>query len=188
MVKNPHNVLAKQQFNTLQKGYHLSGNNSPLIHQFGCSACSWRDSPVCPHGFKFPQKHSNGICSQRVMYIQRLFQDIGSEPRALQVEEATRLRLLLDKLTMDMSTENILSPELAKLSKNLNGLLDKMRRQDEGIKMQGDIDVTVHDFRKVVDAQAKAIGDKSILEVDAEYDELDKRDNSTGRVGPEEKV
>lgn len=161
------------------------GYQSTFILHFGCNACGWRDTLMCPHQLGYPNQHANRICSQRALYIKKVFEVADTETRVLQVDEAVRLRLLLDKLTHDLNTESDLSPELAKLSKNLITHLDKMRRQDEGIKMHGEMDVTVKDFRKVVDEQAKALNGKNILE--AEYD-LNKPDNSEGQGEPGEEV
>lgn len=181
----------KKQFSAtigkITNGMHVgqgSDYSNNLVIQFGCNACAWRDTPMCPHGLVYPKTHSNKICSKRALYIKETFNIVHSKARVVQVEESVRLKLLLDKLTSEFAQENILSPELAKLSKNLITLLDKMRRQDEGIKMQADISVDVHDFRKVVDEQAKALNGKSILE--AEY--VNKPDNEGTKGKSREEV
>ena len=178
----------KRDLGNVKKGTHVGGINpyrlseNGLVFQFGCNACAWRDTPMCPHGITGLKTHNHKICSQRVLYVKGVFDIVKNKPKFMQIEEATRLKLLLDKLTMYYTQEGDLSPELAKLSKNLITHLDKMRRQDEGIKRQIDMDVTVKDFRKVVDEQAKALNGKSIL--DAEFSEFDKNaDKSNNRTG-----
>ena len=154
--------IAKQSLGKVTTGNYLgtSSFSTNLISSFGCNVCSWRDSSMCPHGLTYPQVHANRICSHRAMYLKEVFSIAGSNTRVLQIEEATRLKLLLDKLTADYANEGILDPNLSKLSKNIITLLDKMRKQDEGLKIQQEISVDVRDFRKVIDAQAKVIEDE----------------------------
>ena len=141
----------------------VSSGNS-LITCFGCNSCSWRDTTMCPHKLEYPNKHVSGICSERALYIKEVWAIAGNKTRWLQVEEATRLKLLLDKFTQDFNREGVLDPNVTKLSKNIINLLDKMRRQDEGLKISQDINVNLDDFKKTVEAQAK------VIEVETEGD------------------
>jgi len=157
MVKDK---VIKQSLAKVKTGVMVGSKDrklNSLIIQFGCGACSFRDTPMCPHGLSYPQKHSNGICTQRVQYVKEVFAIAKGNTRYMQVEEATRLKLLLDKLTQDYTNEGIIDPNLSKLSKNIISLLDKMRRQDEGLKIQGEMTVVHEDFRKLVDIEAEKI-------------------------------
>lgn len=158
---------------------------SQITVLFGCNSCGWRDTSMCPNGIKFPATHSNHICSARAIYIKEIFNIAHSKTRVLQVEEAVRLRLLLDKLTHDFTEENILDPNLVKLSKNIISLLDKMRKQDEGLKFSTEVSHSVQDFRKIVEAQAEIVKDKDIVK-EAEF--IDKPNNREGKGIPGKEV
>jgi hypothetical protein len=166
------NKRIKMSVSKIKDGFRMMVTKaSTLVTSFGCKACAWRDTDMCPHGLVYPQEHSNRICSQRAKYIQSIFNVAGSKTRLLQVDEAVRLRLLLDKLTHDFSEEGLLDPNLAKLSKNIIILLDKMRKQDEGLKIQGDFTVAHEDFRKLVDTEAKKIEEQNSRTRQAEFTE-----------------
>ena len=130
-----------------------------LISSFGCACCAWKATPMCPHGITIGS-HTNGICSQRVLYIKDVFSIAHSNVRLLQVEHLTGLKLILDRLVCEYKEGDSIDPEFAKLSKNAITLMDKMRRQDEGLKIQQDVNVNMQEFKDVVEAQAKIIQDE----------------------------
>jgi len=137
---------------------------SPIIKEFGCAICSWKGTKICPHGLKFNETHSNKICSQRAMFIKGLYHACGTKVKVLQQDHLFKLQVLTDKMLGDwVKSEGIsLNDKFAQISRNFINLTDKMRRQDEGIKINAEIDMTVEDFRKVVESQAKDIKEEKI--------------------------
>jgi len=146
-----------------------------LVMMFGCNACSWRDSPMCPHGFVGNEVHANKICSQRALYVKEIFNLAGTQTKFFQIDELTRLKLLLDKITSEISTEgdlnSNLSKQLSSLSKNIISLTDKMRKQDEGLKIQVEGNIVHEDFRKLVDMEVKRVEERNNKSRQGEFTE-----------------
>ena len=149
----------------------LNKSKNTIVLNFGCNACSWRDTAMCPHGITGLSQHANRICSTRVMYIKETYAMAGSKIRLIQVEQAVSLKLLVEKMLADYREGNSLDKQFAVLSKTLIGLTDKMRRQDEGIKINAEVDVFHTDFRKVVHAEAKIIEEQNNRTRQAEFTE-----------------
>ena len=146
---------------------------SQLVDVYNCNSCSWRDSPLCPHGLKDGQVHSNKICSQRVLWLKETFKIAGSKTKFLQMDEAVKLKVLSDKMMMEWAKSGELHKNFHHISKNMIQLLDKMRRQDEGIKVNAQIDVTHNRFRELVDEAAEELkkkNDKPNI-LDAEFED-----------------
>lgn len=152
---------------TMKKGGELPRN----LRLFGCLKCSWVGTELCPHGIKIGEHHTNWICSNRALYIKDQLDKMNSVPRVLQNEIAMQLKLLTDRMLWEYAEYGELHDDFKHLNKNLITIIDKMRKQDEGVKVQGELDVTLHDFRKVIDEQAEAIDGKSILEAEFEEEE-----------------
>ena len=66
------------------------------------------------------------------------------------------------------------------LSRNLINLTDKMRRQDEGIKMNVDLRETHDEFRKIIDISAKNM-EAEEAEFMEEHEKNKKRNNPSSR-------
>lgn len=136
------------------------GPNSIIMRQFNCGTCSWIGSTLCPHRLKKGERHRNGICSQRALFLKENFKIAGTRPKYFQMEEAVKLKVIEDKMMSEWAETGELHKDFTRISRNIIQLTDKMRRQDEGIKIQGDIVHTHQDFRNIVDAQAKIIETK----------------------------
>ena len=81
-----------------------------------------------------------------------------------------------------------MSDEFKHISKLIVTLTDKMRRQDEGIKIHKEISISIKDFNRVIDIQAKAI-EEGQLDIIKEAELLaDKSDNGTRPNKSPEKV
>lgn len=162
--------------------------NNPLVLQFGCNNCAWRDTPMCPHKLSGMERHANHICSQRVNYVHDILQTANSGVRLLQVEHTAQLKLLIDKMLHDYHEGDFIDKTFVGLSKNLISIMDKMRRQDEGLKIQGDISLAVQDFRNIVDAQAEIVKDKDIVKEAEFVENANKSNNGTGNGLSEQEV
>ena len=68
-LKNP--ITDRKDFNRqvmtakkTKEGYYLNGtynNTNTIANSYGCNNCPWRGSPLCPHGLKGLQTHTNKI-------------------------------------------------------------------------------------------------------------------------------
>lgn len=89
------------------------------------------------------------------------------------MDEAVKLKVLSDKMMMEWAKSGELHKNFHHISKNMIQLLDKMRRQDEGIKVNAQIDVTHNRFRELVDEAAEELkkkNDKPNI-LDAEFED-----------------
>lgn len=133
--------------------------DSWLKRHFGDLASQYK-FPGCSHdtrdherfGGKTP--HANGICSDKVKFFKALYEAGMNHTKLLQVDELVKLRVIEDTLIKKYFDTGLLDPEFVKISKNLITLTDKMRRQDEGIKVNQELTVGVDEFRELVEAQA----------------------------------
>lgn len=132
----------------------------PVLTKFGCLQCPWAGNSLCPHGISAGGHHSNWICSFRAQYMQKEMERIGNVPRLVQNEEAIKLKMVTDKMLMQWAETGELDGEFKHLNKNLISLIDKMRKQDEGLKIQSELNVVHEDFRKIVDIEAKKLEER----------------------------
>ena len=159
----------KNGFNRMSNGNWVT---SPLFIQlFGCKTCAWQSTSICPHGIKMGKTHSNNICSFRSKYLGEKWQDCKSGVKLIQSEELLKSVLIEDKLLQNFVTGGELHPDLHKIQRNIISLTDKMRRQDEGIKIQGEITVAHEDLRKMVEVEAKKIQERDNRTRPAEFTE-----------------
>ncbi len=167
--------------------------NGTLIRNFGCLKCSWSGTEMCPNKVMRGGHCMNWICGVRIRYLQSELKKCGSLPRVIQQEELFKLSMVSDWLLNEWFESGELSEEFKHISKNIIILTDKMRRQNEGIKVQQEINVEVSDFRKVIDAQSKIVKDKDIIKeadiLEAEViEDVSQSDNGTGQDKPREEI
>jgi hypothetical protein len=112
---------------------------------------------LCRHGLKGKQKHVNNICSEKVLFLKEAFELAKTQPRVFQLEQLLKLKFLDDSLYNKYWQTGELDKDYHHISKNLITLIDKMRRQDEGIKIQGEMTHTFEQFRDIVETQAKQV-------------------------------
>jgi hypothetical protein len=144
----------------LQVGHKIPSNT---IMMWGCKVCAWIGTAACPHGIQIGEHHANKICATRIKYLQEEYEKCGNIMKLIQQEELMKARLVEDKFLNEFVTGGELHPDFHKIQRNIVTLTDKMRKQDEGIKIQGDLNITLEDFRKVVDIQAEHVKDKDII-------------------------
>lgn len=155
--------LTNTRTGTYMHKYSNIGGLSPIMKIFGCMRCSWIGSEMCPHRKLNGEHHANWICSERILYLKEEMQKVGSVPRLIQNEEAVKLKMLSDRMYWEYGETGELHEDFKHVQKILTSLVDKMRKQDEGIKIQEEVSVTVEDFRKIVDTQAEIVKDKDIV-------------------------
>ncbi len=160
---------------------------SVIVKVFGCHSCVWIDSVLCPHKIKKGEHHSNKVCSQRLRFLQEHWELSGSQIKYFQREELIKLKLLSDTMLNDWAEGGELHDKFDKISKNIITLTDKIRRQDEGIKIGGDISVSVTELKSIIDTQAINVVGKDIVK-EAELVNDNKQNNRKGRGVSEKEV
>jgi len=167
----------KQEFHMQQKlknivttGTHLRPN-SPIIQTFGCARCTWIGTTHCPHGLLRGKSHANKICSERVKYLQEEIEKCGTATKLVQQEELLKLTQISNCLLQDYGETGMLPDEFKHISKLIVSLSDKMRKQDEGIKIQGEISVTHEKFKDMVEMEAQKLEERNNRTRSAEFRE-----------------
>lgn len=166
----------KRSLSEVKSGHYVgtarkAGEIPKTLKLFGCQVCSWIGTTSCPHQILVGNHHSNWICSDRILYLKGELVKVGTVPRLIQNEMAIQLKMVTDKMLFDYSETGELHEEFKHLNKNLIGLIDKMRKQDEGIKFAGELTVTHEDFRKLVDTEAVKIEERNKRTRQAEFTE-----------------
>lgn len=154
----------KRQLATALKGVKPregSNQSAYLTKYFGCVKCTWQGTTECPHGIRAGGHHANYICSARKLYLQERLKVCGTVPRLIQAETLFKLSEVTEPMLKDWANGEGLDPEFKYLAKLIVGLTDKMRRQDEGIKIAGEITVAHEDFKKLVETEAKKIEEQN---------------------------
>lgn len=169
---------AKRALGMAKSGYWIKQQYSPLsLSIVNCRVCSFRGTPICPHLDEVGKNgmHANGYCKIWLDVVKELYVVTNTKPRLLQVTEGIKSEIMLDKMYKKWTETGHLHDKYDKIQRNLITLIDKMRRQDEGIKVQSEVNITMEDFRKTVDAQAELVKDKDIVK-EAELVEKKKED------------
>lgn len=157
---------------------HIAGGGGPhtnscldVVKYFGCLQCSWAGTDQCEHGIHIGGHHANWICKTRMKFLTEQYKICGSVPKIIQQEELFKLKQISDRLVFKYVQEGELPDEFKHISKLLISLTDKMRRQDEGIKMFGDITLSHDTFKEMIEVEAKKIEEKDNRTRPAEFTE-----------------
>jgi len=161
-------VLSREKKNSL-----YLDKNGIIGYNFGCLRCPFASTPICPHGIKAGQHHSNHMCVFRMNLLKEQWQSCKSVVKLQQTDQLFKDTQIRDWMIKEWYETGELHDDYVKLSKNIISNMDKIRRQDEGIKISGEMDITHRDFRKIVDIEAKKI---------------ETGNNQEGYSEPEEKV
>ncbi len=186
------NKISKEKFlvnKSVDRLTNFSGvePTSVIVRVFGCHSCVWIATLLCPHQIKKGEHHSNMICSQRLKFLQENWKLSGSQIKYFQREELVKLKLLSDTMLNDWADSGELHDKFDKISKNIITLTDKIRRQDEGIKIGGEISVSVTQLKDIIDTQAINVVGKDIVK-EAELVNDNKQNNRKGRGVSEKEV
>jgi len=154
------------------------GGGRFFTNMFGCRNCPLIDSVMCPHNDDYQRKkvekhhkwngfpHPNGICKQRVDELKELYERTNkSTIRLIQQDNLVKSQITVDKMRLDFANTGNMPSGLPAMEKNLNTLAEKMRAQDEGIKIRSDVLVTHDRLREIVEVSAKVIEDKKNVKV-----------------------
>lgn len=184
--KKPPRTLHKIQNNSakkMDKGLYIHKNSIMYRNIINCIACPFRNTPLCPHleevGDQKGKKlqHSNGYCSEWALFVKTNFEIAGTKPKLFQMAEVTKDKIMSDKMYLEWARTGRLHKNFDRIQRNLIKTVADMRRQDEGVKINQDVNIAMQDFRKVVDAQAKVIEGKDIIkEHEKEMEEEDAGD------------
>ena len=79
------------------------------------------------------------------------------QTKDFQRDELIKLKVVSDALLKEWLKTGKLNDRFHQVSKNLITLTDKMRKQDEGIKIHQDLSMTQNQFREIVEAEFKII-------------------------------
>jgi hypothetical protein len=146
----------KNGFNVGTKGYR----GAYITKFFGCLKCPSAGNESCPHKIPMGGHHSNWICSDRVMYLKEKYQQAGDLPKIYQQETLFSLGQIMENMLSTYSEEGELDTEFRHIARLVINLTDKMRRQDEGVKIQGELTVSHQDFKNLVETEAKKIEER----------------------------
>lgn len=97
------------------------------------------------------------VGEDNVRQVAELYRLAGSAVRFFQMEELVKGYVMLEKMRGEYSVSGKLHPLYHQLQRNVIGLTDKMRKQDEGMRLRHEIVKDVDDLRTVVEVQAKTV-------------------------------
>jgi len=80
-----------------------------------------------------------------------------NKTKDFQVDELIKLKVVSDRMMKKWLETDELDDKFHQISRNIINLTDKMRRQDEGIKVHQDLSVTQDEFRRIVDTEFKIV-------------------------------
>lgn len=163
MVKGSHHWMMKADLHRIKSGTGLKKGRLLFRTLISCDVCPWRGSLRCPHGIGPGGSHSNGSCSDWALYVRDNYELAGTKPKLFQQASLLKDQVVSDDLYRryvqagSMEEKLDIASTLSKVQRNIISSVDKMRRQDEGVKVQQDVNITMDEFRRTVDAQAKVI-------------------------------
>ena len=142
-----------------------NATTSKFIRKFyGCETCPYRGTEVCPHGIKDGERHQNGICSFRADQLHQIMDLTNSNVAAFQQDHILKSFILLEKLRDDYAETGRIPQFYDKLEKNFIVLVDKFRKQTEGIKINNEARNTHDEIRRIVEVQGKIVKDAEIIQ------------------------
>ena len=118
------------------------------------------------------------LIEQKKQYMQVVNQRFmtSREPvKSFQRDLLIKLKTIVDKLGKEFKDNGYIPKEYNQTVKNLISLTDKMRRQDEGIKMDIDMRQTHDEFRKIIDITAESMKGFEVTKKHEALEEYDKR-------------
>lgn len=160
----------KATLNLIKTGDQIKSVST--INLWGCKTCSFCGTPLCPHGSTIDEYHPKQICTERIFYIKEKLNILGTVPRIQQEEQILKDILVQEKLLNEFTSGGELHPDLHKFSRNIFTAIKDLRRQNEGILISGEMNITSHDdFRQMIDIEAKKIQERDNRTRQAEFTE-----------------
>ncbi len=176
---HPGNI--KRNLIMTSQGQWLTKKGALVRTIINCHSCVFQGTEMCPHGIKKGEQHSNNYCTQWFDVVKGLYDTAGSKPKLFQMAELVKSKLMTDAMFEDWTKTGHVHDKFDKLQRNMITLIDKMRRQDEGLKIQNDINIKVDEFNKIVDIQAKVVEGKDIIKEAEILEEELKEENRNGQ-------
>ena len=105
-----------------------------------------------------PNQEIKKLEGHEIEKIKHKFYVSNAPTKAFQMDLTSKLKILLDDLFAKYAEGKTVEIEdINQTAKNLISLTDKMRKQDEGIKITQDIHLDHDRFRKICDAEARIL-------------------------------
>ena len=96
--------------------------------------------------------------------VKELYDAAGSFPKFFQMEELVKGYAILEKMRGEYAETGKLPQQYHQLQKNVIALTDKIRKQDEGIKVSGEIVHSIDRVREIIDIQEAKVQDAEVIE------------------------
>ena len=118
---------------------------------------------------------------KQIEEIKDKFIIINKPTKLFQQSDLATLHLITNKmLEYYMKYNEFQDPKLyASLMKVKTSHENNIRKQDEGIKLNADMNITHDEFRKIIDVEAKKIEDEELDWMEKKYEKNNKRNNSS---------
>lgn len=92
------------------------------------------------------------------------YREFGSIPQSIQKWELAKTELMLESMREQWAESGKVPDGFHQIQKNVIALTDKMRKQEEGIKIMGEIHHTHDDIRETVRKQKAMVVDAKVIE------------------------
>ncbi len=140
---------------TLKRDRAASSSGNFISNYFGCHNCTWIGTKLCPHDIKKGERHANGTCNHRIDFAKQFYEVAGTKPAYFQMEKLFMLREMENSMFAEWINTGKIPRDFVNVTRTSSNILSDMRKQQEGIKVQQEVEVTISKFREVVDAQYK---------------------------------
>lgn len=137
---------------------------------FGCFSCPWKATQMCPHGLVGEQRHANGICSQRIQFLQDIAssykQATGktlSRQKGIFLVQLTDDKMWADRMYNDLMQKGVDSvwkpDEVLKWRKYITDSISQHVKHEEGSKLT--IEKNPLDVIRTIDAEVVEVENSS---------------------------
>lgn len=121
--------------------------------------------------------------SKEIEVIKAKFLNVKNPTKDFQKSHLVEIKIIMNEM-LEYWNKNgeFQDPKLfSTLSKNLITLTGLMRKQDEGIKLNADMNITHDEFRKIIDIEAQKLEDEGNQLIKEKNEKDNKRNNTSSR-------